>query len=197
MKGKVLGFNADKGVGHILSDDKRLPFVKEEWLSSEAPKSGQTVDFVVEGDDAKSIYLMHGEGRSEENTLHKSVDVIKRNPVERVRNLYIAHIVGLFIWPILLIALILSYVWKKDHQFGWHYKHQIRMVWTMVGSAVIGIPVTGLIMPRNGSILWILLMVFVVIYVVIGYVKGMRKLDGLTPEPEDKDTEGWNEVPRF
>jgi uncharacterized membrane protein len=133
---------------------------------------------------------MHEEGRSEENTLHKSVDVIKRNPVERVRNLYIAHIVGLFIWPILLIALILSYVWKKDQQYGWHYKHQIRMVWTVVGGLVGGTLFTGMITKGNDAQLglWIPLMLFVAIYVVIGYVKGMRKLDGLTPEPQDKAT---------
>jgi hypothetical protein len=61
MKGKVLGFDAVAGTGAITGDDgKRYAFASADNKSPAALKPGDTVDFQVEGDAAKDIYVVAG-----------------------------------------------------------------------------------------------------------------------------------------
>lgn len=58
MKGKVLDFNIQSGSGIISADDgKRYNFVNAEWNSDQHPSANQIVDFIIDGEDAKQIYL--------------------------------------------------------------------------------------------------------------------------------------------
>jgi len=63
MRGKILSYNQEGGLasgsGLISGDDgNRYPFVAADWsTSNRLPKAGMTVDFVVEGETAKNIFL--------------------------------------------------------------------------------------------------------------------------------------------
>jgi uncharacterized membrane protein YhaH (DUF805 family) len=59
MKGSVIGFDAAGNAGAITGDDgKRYDFTKLDWHGQEAPRHGDVVDFVPEGDRAANIYPM-------------------------------------------------------------------------------------------------------------------------------------------
>lgn len=57
MKGTVLGYDKDAGEGVIRGEDgQRYVFVRKEWKSEKAPRSGAEVDFEVREGRAESIY---------------------------------------------------------------------------------------------------------------------------------------------
>ena len=57
MNGRILGFSPGTGFGVISGDDgNRYCFTEAEWRDSMTPTRGVEVDFVVEGDNAASIY---------------------------------------------------------------------------------------------------------------------------------------------
>ena len=57
MKGKILGFNENEGI--ILGeDDKRYHFTLADWKENSLPNKGDKVDFEVEENSAKEIYLL-------------------------------------------------------------------------------------------------------------------------------------------
>jgi len=58
MKGKILDFSIQKGLGVISGDDgKRYNFSASDWKSDKSPTAGQIVDFSINGEDATGIYL--------------------------------------------------------------------------------------------------------------------------------------------
>lgn len=59
MKGKILDYNIQESKGIISGDDgQRYSFSNSEWKSSESPKANQNVDFEIDGNEAKAIYLV-------------------------------------------------------------------------------------------------------------------------------------------
>lgn len=57
MRGQILGVEAERGL--LLGPaDERRGFPLSEWRSGGAPQIGQWVDFVAEGDEARSIYAI-------------------------------------------------------------------------------------------------------------------------------------------
>ena len=59
MKGKVLGFDAGSGTGAINGDDgKRYKFTAADNKSATPLKPNDSVDFEVDGDNAKDIYTV-------------------------------------------------------------------------------------------------------------------------------------------
>lgn len=59
MKGKVLGFDAGSGTGAINGDDgKRYKFTATDNKSVAPLKPNDSVDFEVDGDNAKDIYMV-------------------------------------------------------------------------------------------------------------------------------------------
>ncbi|PRM98548.1 DUF996 domain-containing protein [Aliarcobacter cryaerophilus] len=59
MKGKILDYNIQESTGIISGDDgERYSFSNSEWKASESPKVNQTVDFEIDGQSAKAIYLL-------------------------------------------------------------------------------------------------------------------------------------------
>lgn len=58
MKGKVLDYNIQNDSGLISGDDgNRYEFSSTQWKSSDAPKPYQKVDFEIDENIAKGIYL--------------------------------------------------------------------------------------------------------------------------------------------
>lgn len=60
MRGIIINFKFDKG---LISgeDDKRYEFSRQDWVSSQEPYSGMKVDFLSEGNSAKTIFLLSGD----------------------------------------------------------------------------------------------------------------------------------------
>ena len=57
MQGKILAIEENRGI--ILSDDgKRYEFDLDEWKEKVKPLKGMRVDFEIEGEKAKNIYLL-------------------------------------------------------------------------------------------------------------------------------------------
>jgi len=179
MKGNVLGFNDDQGVGHILSDDKRFSFVKKEWLSSELPKSGQVVDFVVQDDNATAIYLVEKINSVVEAEKPVVPVVEAAQSMSKVRNMYIAYIVGFFLFPIGIITLILSYVFKHDVKYSAHYMDQIKTFWLTLLIAFFGVFNVAL-----AIVIW----PGAAIFYFVRMSRGMRALEaGHNPDGTDYD----------
>ena len=58
MKGKILDFSIQNGLGVISADDgKRYNFSASDWKSDKSPTANQIVDFSINGEDATGIYL--------------------------------------------------------------------------------------------------------------------------------------------
>ena len=58
MKGKILDFNFQNKLGVILAEDgNRYSMNSIEWKSNNSPDINQIVDFVIDGDNAVSIYM--------------------------------------------------------------------------------------------------------------------------------------------
>ncbi|NOR56328.1 MAG: NINE protein [Sulfurovum sp.] len=58
MKGKILEFDLQGNTGIISGNDgKRYQFTKADWKADKQPMNNQIVDFSIEEDKAKDIYL--------------------------------------------------------------------------------------------------------------------------------------------
>jgi len=64
MRGTILVFQDNKGIisGH---DGNRYHFVKMDWTGNKDPKIGQEIDFAIEGENAKNIFLLQSQSASE------------------------------------------------------------------------------------------------------------------------------------
>ena len=57
MNGKILHFDPNSREGIISGDDgNRYRFIGPDWHDSSVPVSGQTVDFIADGDRARDVY---------------------------------------------------------------------------------------------------------------------------------------------
>jgi len=70
MKGKILDFSVENGSGIISAEDgNRYSFNVSEWKGSGNPTVNQTVDFMVNGDNATGIYLdFNSDSKGDPNT---------------------------------------------------------------------------------------------------------------------------------
>ena len=58
MKGIILDYNIKENRGLILADDgKRYSFENSQWRSHQAPSINLKVDFLIDGENAKEIYI--------------------------------------------------------------------------------------------------------------------------------------------
>ena len=62
MKGKILDYNIQESKGVISGDDgQRYSFENKDWKASELPKVNQIVDFEIDEEYAKKIYILQSE----------------------------------------------------------------------------------------------------------------------------------------
>ena len=74
MKGKVLDYNIQESKGIMSGDDgKRYSFSNSEWKVNISPKSNQIVDFEIDGQNAKEIYIHSSSGVASGNSSSKIV----------------------------------------------------------------------------------------------------------------------------
>jgi len=64
MRGTILVYNDNKGIisGH---DGNRYHFAKIDWTGKKNPVEGQEIDFAVEGENAKNIFLLPSQSFSQ------------------------------------------------------------------------------------------------------------------------------------
>jgi len=68
MKGQILDYSIQEGAGYISGQDgQRYQFRGAEWKGSQSPRRGMTVDFAVEGAEAKAVFITAGAGASGKN----------------------------------------------------------------------------------------------------------------------------------
>lgn len=61
MKGQILDYSIQSNIGTISgADGKRYQFAGSEWKGTGVPMRGMTVDFEVEGNFAKAVYVAVG-----------------------------------------------------------------------------------------------------------------------------------------
>jgi len=66
MLGRVLGYDQSQNSGTISADDgNRYTFTQDVWKESVPPRRDMKVDFVIDGENAKEIYIV--KDRQEEN----------------------------------------------------------------------------------------------------------------------------------
>lgn len=126
---------------------------------------------------------------------------------DRTRIIYILYFIGAFIWPVLLVGVILAYIEKRrdlDLTLFSHLKKQIRIFWIHLSIAVAGLFVMAFVLMIlfaltipdvpfenfTSSFQVSLVGTFVVVptygivllaYVWIASLKGLRRLDANAP----------------
>jgi hypothetical protein len=61
MKGVILGFDEESGKGHVRGeDDRRYAFTRADLRTQRNVRGGEDVDFDVQGDAAKDVYITRG-----------------------------------------------------------------------------------------------------------------------------------------
>ena len=62
VKGQILDFSVQENTGVISGeDDKRYQFIGADWKGDRSPARGMTIDFDIEGEHAKEVYLVLSE----------------------------------------------------------------------------------------------------------------------------------------
>jgi len=63
MRGTIITFQDNKGIisGH---DGNRYHFAKMDWLGEKDPSAGQEIDFTIEGESAKNIFILPSQSQS-------------------------------------------------------------------------------------------------------------------------------------
>lgn len=65
MRGNVIGFDATANMGAISGHDgKRYTFVTMDWRSGTRPRQGLVVDFDVDGNNARQVFVLEGAATS-------------------------------------------------------------------------------------------------------------------------------------
>ena len=104
MKGKILDYSIQESKGIISGDDgQRYSFENKEWKSSELPKVNQVVDFEVDEQNAKSIYLLQTDSILKQK---KSATISMENKIG----------IGICLLLIILYPIIDIMAW-----WGWYY----------------------------------------------------------------------------
>ena len=97
MKGRVLGFSAETGVGVISAEDgRRYSFTTADWQTGRPVDAGIRVDFEASGETAKGIYADSGAGGVDVAALAASPAVGKAK----------ALLTGIIAVPIAIVLLI-------------------------------------------------------------------------------------------
>ena len=80
MKGKILDYSIQNSSGIISGDDgNRYEFLNVEWKSDKLPKINQKVDFIIDGNNAKGIYLENSSIQLDTNELKSKLSEIRNS----------------------------------------------------------------------------------------------------------------------
>ncbi len=163
MKGNVLGFDPGTNTGAISGHDgQRYEFVRLEWRGPGQPLRGEVVDFVTDGDRSTQIYPIGQQFTPQEAATANVV--------------YILYLLGLIVPITPIVGVVMAYVNRSDAP-EWvrtHYRFAIRTFWIGLLYGVIGLLTSIIIV----GIFWL---GFVLIWLVVRCVKGMRVISRGVP----------------
>ena len=174
MEGMVLGIDAEEGVIRT-ADGTRYRFRSSDWKSPRAPQPRDRVDFVVDGEYAREIYLM-GYGMGDVSEAFNKVQASEKTMPAVVYGCYI----GALLWGVtMIVGVALAYVYRGSASPALtrtHFDYQISIFWKSLIGYLIGI-----LFLFFGVGIVILALTY--LWVIIKSVKGWRLLNQGEPMP--------------
>jgi uncharacterized membrane protein len=168
MDGIVLDYRSEAGIIRA-SDGNRYAFKREDWKSPKDPVTGHKVDFVVEEDNAKEIYLIN----PSVGTVQSAVSGIGQSE-KTIPTVIYACLAASFLYGITMIAgVIAAYVYREGANGTWlrsHYDYQIDIFWKSLIGGVIGVCTIAFF----GLGVFVLIGTYV--WVIVKIIKGWRAL---------------------
>lgn len=140
MKGKIIFYDVNRNSGIISGEDAvRYSFVKLDWKGTVEPREGLKVDFEIENDEAKDIFVVEHALTSivEDTGLTKIMTVGDWFVTILITSIPIVNIIMLFIWAFGSDAPKSKVNWAKA-----------TLIWMAIGVALslIFIPILTAIM---------------------------------------------------
>lgn len=168
MEGMVLGIDADEGVIRT-ADGTRYRFNKSDWKTPRPPQPKDRVDFVVDGEHAREIYLVSS-GMGEITEVFDKIQSSEKTMPAVVYGCYIASI----LWGVtMIIGVALAYIYRGNATpalIRTHFDYQIGVFWKSLIGYLVGIL---LLFFGVGAVI----LVLTYLWVIIKSVKGWRLLN--------------------
>ena len=168
MEGMVLGVDAEEGVIRT-ADGTRYRFSRSDWKSPRAPQPRDRVDFVVDGESAREIYLI-SYGQGEISELLDKVQASEKTMPAVVYGCYI----GAILWGVtMIVGVALAYVYRgsaKPPLTRTHFDYQIAIFWKSLIGYLVGIL---LLFFGVGAVI----LVLTYVWVIFKSVRGWRLLN--------------------
>lgn len=191
MRGSVIGFDVATATGAISGlDDGRYEFVRADWRAASDPNPGDQVDFAIEGQTAKAIFLVAPAPAAA--SPRTSWVQFFLSPTGRVsRRQYWLHFV-LPLWAIGVAVVIVEALLGQQgtspaggYAPGWMYDlYAVAFLWPTVAVAIKRIHDRG----RSGWF-WLVLLIPVVQlwpWFEISFLKGTEGPNRFGPDPTAK-----------
>jgi uncharacterized membrane protein len=168
MDGIVLDYKSEEGIIRG-SDDKRYTFKREDWKSQKDPVAGHKVDFVVDDNNAKDIYLIN----PTTGAVLSAVSGIEQSEKTIPTIIYACYVAAFLYGITMIIGVVVAYVYRDEAKGKWchsHYNYQIGIFWKSIIGFVIGFCTIAFFG------LGIFVLIGTYIWVVVKILKGWRAL---------------------
>lgn len=172
MEGIVLGVDAEEGVIRT-ADGTRYKFRMADWKSPRPPQPRDRVDFIVEEQYAREVYLFsRGMGN-----ISEVMEEVQKSEKTMPTVVYACY-VGAVLWGVtLLIGVAIAYVYRASATgtiYRSHYDYQIATFWKAMLGFLVGVL---FLMVGVG----VVIMVGTYIWLMVKTFKGWRALSQGTP----------------
>uniref|UniRef100_UPI00404733F9 hypothetical protein n=1 Tax=Aliarcobacter sp. TaxID=2321116 RepID=UPI00404733F9 len=111
MKGKILDYSIQNSTGIISGDDGiRYQFSNSQWKSDKAPTVNQKVDFIIENNEAKEIYLEISSGINTDEIKSRINEIQGSEKIKDILSNGIQYKFGFFLSIAILLGLFLPVI---------------------------------------------------------------------------------------
>ena len=176
MKGKILDYNFQESRGIISADDgNRYSFENSQWKGTQSPKVNQIVDFEIDGQNAKDIYLdkstMNFDGVKDklvEINAQEKVNEVK-DKLNVIKNNGIQNKFGFIISIVLAICLFIS---VASLSIGFGSFVEFSVIDSDLGFiALIGTLISSFLFYSGGKQIFTKISIIVVLIVILLFLK--------------------------
>ena len=176
MKGKILDYNFQESRGIISADDgNRYSFENSQWKGTQSPKVNQIVDFEIDGQNAKDIYLdkstMNFDGVKDklvEINAQEKVNEVKYK-LNNIKNNGIQNKFGFIISITLAICLFIS---VASLSIGFGSFVEFSVIDSDLGFiALIGTIISAFLFYSGGKQIFTKISIIVVLIVILLFLK--------------------------
>lgn len=172
MKGKILDYNFQESRGIISANDgHRYSFENSQWKGTQSPKVNQIVDFEIDGQNAKDIYLdkstMNFDGVKDKlveiNAQEKVNDV--KDKLNVIKNNGIQNKFGFIISIILAICLFIT---VAEINMGFGVLVEFSVISSNLGFiALIGTVASAILFYSGGKQIFTRISIIVVLIIIL------------------------------